>query len=141
MARKLDLTGLGVSPFVADILGDTPTLFTAVGAAVGSAAQIPGTQFTTVVNAGTSAVKVPLIGGEGPSGGGVLGQDYKIINVSAASIMVFAANNAAGSAVALVTSAASVAGTTGLSVAAGRTAIMFPITVSTWGVFSGASAA
>ena len=42
MTKKTDLMGLGVPWQQADVLGDTPTLFTAVGTTVGSAAQIPG---------------------------------------------------------------------------------------------------
>lgn len=141
MTKKTDLMGLGVPHIVADVLGDTPTLFTAVGAAVGSAAQIPGTQYTTVVNAGTSAVKLPKIGGEGPSGGGQLGSEYRVINLTAATINVFAANNDLGSVVTFFASLISVAGTQGISVVSGRTLILYPVTVSTWAVLGSANTA
>lgn len=141
MTTKLDLTGLGMNPFMADQLGDTPTAITAVGTVVGSAAQIPGTQFTTYVNAGTSAVKVPKIGGEGPSGGGKLGSEYRVVNLTAATIVVFAADNDAGSVVTFFASLVSVAGTTGLSVVSGRMLVTVPLTVSTWAVLGSANSA
>jgi len=139
MTKKTDLMGLGMQPFMADLLGDTPTLFTAVGTVVGSAAQIPGTQFTTIVNTGTSAVKLPKIGGEGPAGGGQLGSEYRVVNLSAAIISVFAANNDLGSVVTFFGSLVSIAGTTGLSVERGRTLISYPLTVSTWAVLGSAN--
>ena len=130
MTTKLDLTGLGMHPFMADVIGDTPTLLTAVGTVVASAAQIPGTQFTTTVNTGTSAVKLPKIGGEGPSGGGRLGSEYRVVNLSAATISVFAADNDLGSVVTFFASLVSVVGTTGLSVVSGRMLVTVPLTVS-----------
>ena len=136
MTTKADLIGLGIGVFQADVLGDTPTLFTAVGTTVGSAAQIPGTQFSTVINAGTSAVKVPKIGGEGPSGGGRLGSFYKIVNLTTTTISIFAAANDLGSAITFFGSGVSSVGSTGLSLAAGRTAVLEPLTISTWSFFN-----
>lgn len=141
MTTKADLVGLGTPPMVADVLGDTPTLFTAVGTVVGSAAQIPGNQFTTVVNAGTSAVKVPKVGGDAYTlgSGGKLGSEYRIINMTANPISVFAASNDAGSLVTFIASALSVAGATGITTPIGRMLVMVPITVSTWVVLGSAN--
>lgn len=132
MTTKTDLTGLGMSPFMADVLGETPTTLTVAGTTVGSASQIPGTQYSTILNTGTSAVKVPKVGGEGPSGGGTLGSQYRVVNLTAATVIVFAAANDLGSVVTFYGSGVSSPGTTGLSLAIGRTAVLEPITVSTW---------
>jgi len=141
MTTKAQLIGLGTQPFLADILGETPTLFTAVGTVVGSAAQIPGTQFSTVVNTGTSAVKLPKIGGEGPAGGGCLGSMYRVHNLTAATIVVFAANNDAGSVVTFFGCFVSIAGTVGLSVSQGRVIVVQPLSSSTWMVSGSANTA
>lgn len=132
MATKSGLMGLGTPPLVADLIGDTPVLFTASGTTAGEAAEIPGTQYTTVVDAGTSAVKLPQIGGDGIGYGGQLGAQYKIVNLTAADISIFIADNDLGSAVTIFASAVSVAGTVGVTIVPGRVFIAYPLTVSTW---------
>jgi hypothetical protein len=139
MATKLDLVGLGTPPLVADLMGDTPTLFTASGSTAGSAAKIPGTQYTTVVNTGTSAVKLPQVGGDGIGYGGVLGAEYKIVNLTSADISVFISNNDKGSAVTFFASAISVVGTTGVTIVPGRVFVTYPLTISTWAVLGSAN--
>jgi hypothetical protein len=140
MATKQDLMGLGVPYPIANLQGVGPDTLVAVGTAVGSAAQIGGQAFVTKVLTGTSAVKVPLIGGDT---GCLIGDIFALVNLSAASLSLFAANNALGSVVTFLPAATgtSAAGSTGLSVGTGRTAVMQAITVSCWAVFCGASAA
>ena len=135
MASAQDLMGLGMPPFLARQLTSGPHTVTAVGATVGSATQIPAAQFLTIVNTGTSSVKVPQIGGDNNA---LLGLPaYHIVNLTAATIAIYAASNAAGSAVTFYTSAAS--GIL-LSCAIGKVAQLVPISVSSWAVVSGASA-
>jgi hypothetical protein len=134
MPTKQDLMGLGMGPFLANQLGVTPVLTSALGASVGSARQIGGQDYLTVIVTGTSSLKVPPVGGDT---GATLGSPFAIANITAATIAVYAASNALGSAVTFYTSAAS-----GIlvSVPFGKTALMYPVTVSTWVVVAGASA-
>lgn len=135
MATKENLIGLGTPPALARVLGVTPVVATAYGATVGSANQIGGDQYLTVCVTGTSAFKVPQVGGDT---GTLLGAPpFWVVNLTTAAIAVYAASNALGSAVTFYSSDAS-----GIlvSVAPGKTGVLMPLTVSTWAVVSGASA-
>lgn len=131
---KDDLIGLGLTPALADGIGYTPIVATAYGATVGSANQIGGKQYITVCVTGTSAFKVPAVGGDT---GAYKGFPFYVFNQTTAAIAVYAASNALGSAVTFYSSDAS-----GIlvSVAPGKTGVLLPLTVSTWAVVSGASA-
>lgn len=132
MASKDTLMGLGLGgPFVADVLGVTPTFTSAAGATVGSATQIGETDFAPVVTTGTSGVKVPEVTSKN------LGTPFSIMNLTAATIAIYAASNSLGSAVTFYSSAAS-----GILVSAaiGKAAVMIPISVSSWVCVTGCSA-
>lgn len=132
MATKQDWMRLGMPWGQASRLGFTPVIATCQGAAAGSATQIGGNQFLTfVISSNTgSGMKLPQVTGD--EQGALLGDEFNIFNSLSAAIVIYAANTAAGSAVTLFGNAASVAGTTGVSVGTGQSITMFPITVSTW---------
>lgn len=137
MATKSDLMGLSMSHMLADRMGFTPVIATAVGATIGSATQIGGVQFLTFVNTGTSGLKLPQVTGD--EQGALLGDEFNIFNATSAAIVIYANNTAAGSAVTIFGQAASVAGTTGVSIPTGQLMTMFPVTVSTWVMVRGSA--
>lgn len=137
MATKQDLMGYSMTPNLANRIGFTPVIATAVGASQGSATQIGGTQFLTFVNTGTSSLSLPQVTGD--EKGALLGDEFNIFNATSAAIAIYAANTAQGSAVTIYGQAASVAGTTGVSVPTGQLMTLFPVTVSTWVMVRGSA--
>lgn len=137
MAKVNDLLGLGMPPFLARLIGwNVDNAFVAAGATAASAAQIPaGNQVITIVS-GTSAVKVPKVGGDGVGYGALGGDEIIINNESGAAIVVFALANDQGSAVTFYGNGVSTAGTTGVSAAIGRPLTFQNTSPSTW-IFSG----
>lgn len=129
MATKENLMAFGMPYPLADKLGMTPIVATAVGASLGSATQIGGQQYLTLVSTGTSGLKMPQVTGDN---GCLPGDWFTIQNNTAASIQIYCANNAAGSAVTFYGNGVSVAGTTGFSLPTGQMSILRPITPSTW---------
>ena len=136
MAKPEDFMGVGLQARPAALLGMTPTIVTAYGATLASANQIGGNQYFTLVNTGTSALKLPPISGDP---GALLGDRFVIANLTSASIVVYAASNAAGSVVVLINPAGSTSGATGVSVGVGSTVEFMPITVSAWMVSYGSA--
>lgn len=135
MVTKQNLTHLGMPVFIARAIGVTPVITSVSGAAVGSAAQIAGDQFLTMITASNSGsgLALPQIGGDwGANTGALLGDEFKIFNALSGNIQIYCANNANGSAVTLYINAVSAAGTTGISLATGQMAVFYPITVSTY---------
>ena len=143
MATKNDLIGLHLPSQVANVLGMTPIISSAAGDSVGAATQIGSTDYLFVVGTGTSGVALPRVGG-GPttinSNALLGGPGHVVANRTGASIKVYAANDANGSAVFIMARGASVTGVTGASVEAGMTMVFFPITASAWVAIGGASA-
>lgn len=129
MPTKNDLMGLSLPHMLARVLGVTPTAPTVAGATSGSATQLGGYDYLNVPITGTSGLKLPAVGGDT---GTLLGSPTVIANLTSAAIVVFAANNAAGSAVAIHANGTSAVGTTGMSLLSGHTMILWPVTVSTW---------
>jgi hypothetical protein len=128
MATKTDLMGLGVPHNEAYFTGITPVLTSAVGATLASATLIGPNDFLNLVMSGTSGVRLTPPG----SGDSLLGgPGMWIVNLTAASIKVYCANNAKGSAVTFFQKGTSVAGTTGMSIEAGGSVILMAATVST----------
>jgi hypothetical protein len=138
MATPENLMGLGMHPILSRVLGKGIYTITATGSTAGDAKQIPGVPGIYFVNTGTSAVVLPLVGGEPPTGGALLGDEFMVANI-AASLVVFAANNAKGSAVTIFGNGISVAGTTGLSITSGWMGWFYPITISTWFMAKGSA--
>lgn len=138
MANPENLMGLGLPPILARVLANGVYTITATGSTAGDAKQIPGVPGVYFVNAGTSAVVLPLVGGDPPLGGALLGDKFYISNI-AASLVVFAANNSKGSVVTVYGNGISVVGTTGMSLISGWQGLFMPITISTW--FSGKGSA
>lgn len=138
MARAQDLIGLGMSPFLARQLGNGPHSVAVAGTSAGSATQIGGDQHLVYVissNSG-SGLALPPVGGDT---GTLLGNPLTIANLLGATIQIYAANNAQGSVVTLWPNGASVVGTTGFSVSAGKSITLLPISASTWIGLSSAS--
>lgn len=136
MTTPNNLIGLGTPPAQANALGVQTNTLVAAGATAASAAQIPaGNQVVTILT-GTSAVKLPKVGGDGVGYGASPGDEVIVNNISAAAIVVFALNNDAGSAVTFFGNGVSTVGTTGVSAAAGRPLSFFNISPSTW-IFQG----
>lgn len=131
MATKTDLMGFGVPPLLAQRQGTTPIIATCGGTSAGSATQIGGDQYLTMITGsnGGSGLKLPQVTGDN---GCLLGDDFIIQNNLGANIVVYAANNAAGSTVTIYANATSAGGLTGMSVATGQAIEMWPVTVSTW---------
>lgn len=128
MATKENLMALGFAPAVANYVGVTPILTSAVGATLGSATQIGPNDFFNLIMSGTSGVKLT----PPASGDSLLGAPgITLINMTGASIKVYCANNAKGSAVTFFQKGTSVAGTTGMSIEAGGSVILWAATVST----------
>jgi hypothetical protein len=134
MATPSNLSGLGMPSLLAARVGMHVQAVTCGGTTAGAATQIPGKQGIYYVNASNSGsgVALPLIGGQGPTKGALLGDSYTVANIIGATIYVYANANAAGSAITFYGDGASTAGTTGLSVQTGFSGIFQPITVSTW---------
>lgn len=141
MASPTILMGLGMPHFLAGKVGVHIEAVTCQGAAVGSARQLPGQQGLYYVNASNSGsgVALPLVGGDGPSGGIQRGDWIVVSNIQGATIAVYANTNGAGSACVLYGRGVSTAGSTGVSVTTGNTAYFQAITASAW-IFGGASA-
>jgi len=136
MATKENLIGLGVPAILADRIGTNPSFVTAYGASPASANPIGGSQFITVVMTGTSSLRVPQIGG---NDGALVGDEFWVVNLTAASIKVYALSTYLGSAVTFYQKGTSVVGATGMSVEAGGSVILKPVTMSTWVGVAGAS--
>lgn len=126
--------GLGLPFTVASRLGVHIELVTVAGATAGVARQIggrPGIYYVNASNSGSGAA-LPLVGGDGPTGGALLGDMFAVANIFGATIYVYANANAAGSAVTLYGRGLSAAGTTGVSIGTGNIGYFQPITISTW---------
>lgn len=132
MALPNDLMSFGESPFLARVYGSPAVTATAFGTSAGSANQIPAGQKLTLCLTGTSSFVLPQIGGDGAANGALLTDEYIIANMTAASIKVYAANTAQGSAVTMYGGAASTAGTTGVTIPAGLTGQFNSFSPSTW---------
>ena len=136
MALTTDLMGLGEAHMLSRLYAFPPVLATAYGATLASANQIGGAQYFTVATSGTSALKLPQVNADT---GCLLGDRFVIGNTTSASIVVYAASNAAGSVVVLINPAGSTSGATGVSVGIGSLVEFIPITVSAWMVSYGSA--
>jgi hypothetical protein len=131
MARGQDLMGLGLSHILAARVGMNVQAVTIAGTSVGSATQLPGRQgiyYVLASNSG-SGIKLPPVGG---LNGCLPTDEYTIVNNQGATLAVYAANNASGSAVTLIGNGAATAGTTGVSLLTAHVAIYKNINASTW---------
>lgn len=131
MVTKVELMGLGMPYPLANRLGVTPTITSAFGATAASAAQIGGVQYLTLVTATNtgSGLKMPQVTGDS---GCLPGDTFIVQNNLTASVIIYAVNNAAGSAVTFYGNGVSAAGTTGFSIPSGMMAMMWPVNTSTW---------
>lgn len=136
MATAADFMNLGIAPLFAARNAFPPVLVTAFGTSSGSANPINGFQYFTVVNSGTSSLRLPAVNADT---GALLGDRYVVGNLTSASVAVYAAATPGGSVVTLYTTGASTAGTTGVSVGVGALVEFIPVTVSTWLVSYGSA--
>ena len=135
MATVQNLMALGMASPLARRMGINPVITSAFGATAGVANPIAGNQYFLVITATNtgSGLLLPQVGGQvGPATGAFLGDEFYIQNNLTASIAVYVANNAAGSAVTLYGNAISAAGTTGVSVPTGQSILVKIATISTY---------
>jgi hypothetical protein len=132
MALKTDLTGLGMPPMLANILGTGVTAVIASGASRASAAAIGAGNrlaYITATNSG-NGVALPTIGGDtGGNLGALLGDVYNVMNVLSATLIVYAPST-----VTFVGQGSSLAGSVGVSIATNTNATFRVLTATTWGV-------
>lgn len=126
MAKKSDLMGLGMSPFLARRSATDPQTVNSQGASRASATQIGGDQyFVSVIGSNSgSGIALPSIGGDN---GALLGDDFIINNQLTATIQVY---GPVGSTISV--SGNNVSGSAGFSLASHFTATIYPITSSSW---------
>jgi len=130
MAKKSDLMGLGLPVFLAQRLSNEPAVATAVGATINAAYVIGGDQYLTFVitaSAANAGVVVPAVGGEGAMNGALIGDEFKIVNMSAAAVNVWV-----NDCTSFLVGGVSVSGSVGVSVSVGGGIVCYPITSSTW---------
>ena len=130
MALIADYMGLGLSPFLANLLGYNSQNVTATGSSLASAAQLYGGNgiYNVTATATGSYVALPLVGGQS---GCRLGDIIVIHNQLSASIQIVAV-----SAATLIGSAQAIAGNTGIVITTGRSATFIPVTATTYGYTS-----
>jgi hypothetical protein len=141
MATPRDLMGLGMSPFLARQVGMDVIFVTAAGSTLASAKQLPGPDNIFVIS-GTNTgacLALPLVGGDGPANGALLGDFVTISNLCGSTITIYANSNGLGSVVTFYGGGVSVSGATGVSAPTGTQMYFQPITVSSW-IFSRGSA-
>jgi hypothetical protein len=82
-----------------------------------------------VVNAGTSSMTLPLVGG---ANGCLLADEFHVANLTAATINLY--GNVGSTIYAQVSGLAvsAAAATTGVSIASGKVGCFWPVTASTW---------
>jgi hypothetical protein len=132
MAKASDLTGLGLPPALSRILAMEPVVASAAGGSRASATAIGGAQHLTtfVLGTGSGGCLLPTAGGDG---GGNLGDPYVINNQIAGGLYIYAAT---GTTISMNASNAS--GSSGINISSNTTAILWPITTTTWiGVVGG----
>lgn len=124
MATKENLMGLGVPMHVARVLGRTPTLVTAAGTTISDGTVISGHSYDAVVATGTGGIVLKSPASVGSDV--LLGDEFYISNITAASIAIFVRNAL------IYVNGLSVSGTGGISVGIGQSCILRPISASTW---------
>lgn len=130
MVQRFELMGIGLSHNLANQLGMDPQVCTAVGSSQGSAYQISRQQKCVSVISTNSGnyVNAPSV-----TAGAHLCDLFVINNQTAGSIVV-----TASSGVNFSFGGASIAGTTGFSVATQNTVLMLAVTASSWIALKGA---
>ncbi len=130
MATKENLMGLGVPHHLARRLGRTPVLATAAGTTIADARAIGGDEYDLLVAAGTGGLVMKSAGSV--DSGVLLGDEFWISNMTAASVALFFRNAGLGTAV--YVNGVSVSGSLGLSIGVGQTCIAKCMTASVWTV-------
>jgi hypothetical protein len=123
--------GLGISPFLANRLANTPTNITAGGTSLGSAAKIGPFQQLVVVTGtnGGSGLRLPQVAQPDTAGQdtALLGDDFTVLNLLGATIQVYAS----GSTTIYVTGQ-SATGTTGVGIDPGFQGAFLCVSATTW---------
>lgn len=130
MAKKQDLMGLGMGPFLAERMADVADgaiLVTAAGASRASAYQIGRSQYLVAVVStnGGAGINLPPLGGDF---GAFLGDPFTLHNNGGnGAVTVYAPVGTS-----VYQSGAVISGSGGLTLASGFTMQMQPMTVSSW---------
>jgi len=129
MANSLTLMGLGMSPILANVIGENAVNIVPTAGTIATATQIPGSGFLIVATTCTSGggILLPNLGG---GNGTDLGDVFIVTNVGANTLTVFASNLL--NAQTFTGTGASTAGTTGVSVSANYSRIFWQATTTTW---------
>ncbi len=130
MARNVDLMGLGLAPFLANIMSDNPSFVTATGAAAGSATQISNGQELVVITATATGNYIALLAG---ATGALLGDAITVCNISTSAVVVTTPTSTV-----LYGGGVSATGTTGISVSSGAFMTFWPASSSVWVGLKGA---
>lgn len=131
MTTKADLIGLGIPSQPALRLGRTPILVTAQGTTMGDARVIGATEYDPIVATGTGGIVLRSPGSVASSdalGSPLLGDQFFVTNITAASISLFVRNAT------IYVNGVSVSGSLGLSVGIGQSCIARAISATTWNV-------
>lgn len=126
MATTENLMALGLQPFLADAISNSPVSVTAQGASLASAAPIPNTAgiaYVISTNSG-SGLKLPQIGGDK---GMLLGDPLTVFNFTGDALQVYASNSAT-----ITGSGASASGNTGVTVTTANGLTFWPVTATSW---------
>lgn len=126
MAGKTNLMGLGMPFNLAELIANGREFITAQGSTRASANTIGPKNYFSVVNATNSGnyVNLPAVGGDT---GCLLADEFKIVNLQSAAVVV-----TGDSTTTIFYNGASVAGTTGVSVAGGKIGTFYPVSSSVW---------
>lgn len=126
MAKKSDLMGLGMSPFLARRTATDPQTVTAQGGSIASALPLGGDQYfvSVIASNGGAGLALPAVGGDN---GALLGDDFIINNQLTASITVFGPANTT-----ISISGVNNSLSTGIGLSTHKSLTAYPITSSAW---------
>ena len=132
MAKKSDLMGLGLGPFLSNVLAKDSFNTVVTGTSNGTSTQIGGTQYLVAVTAtnGGNYLGLPTVNSLNNC---LVGDEFVITNLSTSSVII----TQSGTGV-IIASGASINATTGVSVASLATALVYVLSASTLSVVKSA---
>lgn len=128
MAKKADLMGMGMPPFVARRLAKEPNILSATGATLGDSLVIGGDQYLISLTgsvAGQPGIKIPAPGGDSAGQGALLGDEFVVNNQNTVNITVYVSNGAT-----ISQNGVNTAGATGVSVSVHKSTLFYWLTAT-----------